>query len=175
VAFFNDVDGYAVSSQSELLATTDGGDSWALEDIGPMDSTKGLKSIKLLPDDRTVMILAGQFILRKEFPRTFSSVPVTRSASPRDAGVRIVSTPNPLAHHSTLHLYAAHGVLKKPIEVRIYDLLGNEVADVSEGLVMSGSDGGATAEFDRSGLASGMYVVVLRTAWGSGSELIVVE
>ncbi len=155
IAFLNDSIWYAVGGNSSIWRITDEGRTWEQETIDPLPLTfqnavPTLFDITLLPDDRTVMVFGQGAILRRSFPKAFSSVKEEENGQGIDLQLSVV--PNP-AQDEVRVAWSSAGA---GANVRMYNLVGKEVLPEAITMRSLGSAVIQTAE-----IPAGSYQVVL--------------
>ncbi|MCE7935048.1 MAG: T9SS C-terminal target domain-containing protein [Chlorobi bacterium CHB2] len=173
VRFFSDSLGFAYGLPALLMVTNDGGKSWVREYPYPPrteDSNIVFYDLKLLPGDTTLLLVGSNTCLQRSFhPKQY-----TRGSN-ENPYLFINIIPNPLRlGAATITIYGLYSVPTDNLSLRVFDLYGRQVADLSTMLELTGSRTIAEATIDASKFASGVYLVQFQAGGDSRTERIVI-
>ena len=170
IAFLNDSIWYAVGGNASIWRITDEGKTWEQETINPLPLTyqnavPTLYDIILLPDDRTVMVFGRGAILRRSFPKVFSSVKENKNNHAIEFQLSVA--PNP-ARDEIRVTWSGAGL---GTTVRMYNMVGKEV--FAESIAMRSLE---SAVIQTTGIPAGSYQVVLFDGQGrkAGSATVTI-
>jgi photosystem II stability/assembly factor-like uncharacterized protein len=165
INFLTNKVGYITAVPAKIFLTTDGGESWKLDlDLNITSSTQDLFSIGriIFPDSNTVMIGGYQGMLRKKIDLQKLSVKKTESGSQNPyAWITLKQNPVTTTLSCKLYWFLAQTT---SASLKIYNILGMPVQDLSEQLMQLNFSWGADLTANVSGLPSGVYLLVLNAS-----------
>ncbi|MEP7145374.1 MAG: YCF48-related protein, partial [bacterium] len=167
--FLNENSGWITGDAGYILRTTDGGNRW---DSLISNTHSGLKSIQFINNDTGFAVGYNGLILRTTngggpgFP-----VGIKEFSSESPEGFYLSQNfPNPFNPKTIINYTLSApqgGSMFSYVQLKIYDMLGNEVATlVNE----RKSPGSYSVEFDGADFSSGIYFIKLRQATLNKSE-----
>jgi photosystem II stability/assembly factor-like uncharacterized protein len=165
VDFVDENHGWAVGSMSPegatILRTTDGGAAWTTQTVH--SSVTSLKDIRFFDANHGWAVGGGGTILR--YNPNLSAPDEYSDLQP--SSFSLSTFPNPFNPSTTI----AYDLPKAGhISLRVFDLLGREVAVLKDGFVEAGTH---RVTFDGSGLASGIYFARLDAEGSSQTKKLV--
>jgi len=148
---------YACGSGGLIFRTIDGGTAWSTV---PTGLTRRLNAIDFLNEQTGIAVGDSGTILYTTSGTT--AVPEEDGTRP-SSSVLLQNYPNPFNSETKIG-YGVSGIGNGPwVTLRVYDLLGREVAKLVDG---RRSPGSYMESFDARGLAGGMYFARLQTGAG---------
>lgn len=174
VAFLTDSIGYAMGSPALLLFTNDGGATWTREypwPPEPSDVAIGFKAMGWLPGDTTVLLVGYGIMVRKPFHRQDY---INGGGGNPYLYMRIQPNPSGAAP-GLITIYGLYSVPDKSYALKVYDLLGREVADLTPEMQLNGTATIAEVPFDGHDLASGVYLVRFTAGGDSRTARLIIQ
>ena len=162
----------AVGRVSAVLQTNDGGETWIREPFA--DTSRQELPLSLSVASNNLAFLAGQngSLFRRQYPST--GVSETISEGKNNQYFYITTLPVPATSLMQVSLYGLYSVKNEILTVKVYNMLGVEVADYSA-QANSGNNGSySTFNADVSKLGGGVYVLQYSAGGYTKSGLFVV-
>jgi photosystem II stability/assembly factor-like uncharacterized protein len=175
INFMNDSIGYVVGFDTAILATTDGGLTWAKEDPWFSDdlraSDEGFTKV-LFPYPNTVYLCGAHTFFRKHLTPGPAGVEVTHIADYNYPGkyLYLTNIPNPASRTTDIKLYGLTDMRAYPLSLKLYDPLGLEVADLSPQVMDNLAGDESHAVWDLGSVPSGVYSA--RISGGPASRIL---
>jgi photosystem II stability/assembly factor-like uncharacterized protein len=180
INFMNDSIGYVVGFDTSILATTDGGNTWSKEDPWPSDdliaADDGFNRV-LFPYPNTVYLCGEHTFFRKKLSGGPPSVVASSHHEDYDYPGKylyLVNIPNPASRKTDIQLTGLANLRSFPLSLKIYDLLGLELADLSSQVMDNLSGDVSHAVWDVSLIPSGTYSARISGGPASRVAMIVV-
>ena len=182
IYFHNSRLGFMTDLNNNLLITTDGGDSWQLYLLPFFKSYEGepntnfFNNIKRGSNDSTFYLMGINRFARCIIPRSIlNKVEESHlSEGTFNPYFYITTTPIPAVSSMQIKLYGLYSVKGKPLTVKVYSMLGVEVADFSQQANTANTGSISTFDADVSSLTNGVYVLQYSAGGYSKSGLLVV-
>lgn len=172
LTFTNQFHGYAGGSNGLILETFDSGKTWKKS---PSPYSEIVLAISALGNDFACAV--GGFntpMVMKKLPKSFYT-------SVSESKIEITPTvwlysPRPVPSSGKVHIDAiwVMNVDVSSIQIKLYDMLGLEIKDISSSLYANNSANTGTIEFDGSNLLSGIYYIEIRGGGGRMSVPIMI-
>jgi photosystem II stability/assembly factor-like uncharacterized protein len=162
----------AVGTVSAVLQTSDGGETWIRELFA--DTSRQESPISLSVASKNLAFLAGQNgpLFRRQFPST--GVTEELNEGKTNQYFWITTTPIPATSLMQVSLYGLYSVKNQPLTVKIFNMLGVEVADFSSEANAVNTGSTSTFNADVSNLGGGVYILQYSAGGYTKSGLFVV-
>ncbi len=153
--------GYISSIPAKIFLTTDGGETWSLDldlHITQIQDFAWVTRI-IFPDTNTVVVCAYQGFLRKHFDLAKLEVKDLPSETVNNNYLWLKVIENPA---STVFSCKVYGWLDGGATLKIYDILGRPVEDMTRQLLRASNTSFTTElKADISSISNGLYMVVI--------------
>jgi len=160
----------AIGEVSGALQTNDRGATWTREEFADTSLQETPRSL-CAPSSSTAFLVGSTKIFRRQFASSGISTTINNG---ENQYFWITTTPIPVASLMEVKLYGLFSVKNQQLTVKMYNILGTEVADLSV-QANAGSDGFVSKfHADVSKLGTGVYVLQYSAGGYSKSGLFVV-
>lgn len=173
VRFITDSIGFAYGFPALLMVTNDGGNSWVREYPYPpddRDSNIFFQDLRMLPGDTTLLLVGSNTCLQRSFyPKQYTR------GSTENPYLFVTIAPNPLQLGAAkITIYGLYSVPTDHLSLRVFDLYGRQIADLSPMIEVNGSRTIAETTLYASQFPSGVYLLNFQAGGASRTERIVI-
>ncbi len=165
--FADNLHGYAVGYPGLILTTSDGGNSWK-QSITP-EASSPINLSRITSVDKDIVYIFGSFSVGESGGVILKKLPISllndvNQSTIADGTVPPtvwVSSPRPLPSIGKIILDAiwVQNLDISTIRIKLYDMLGVELRDITDGFHPSSGTNTGTIEFDGSSFPTGIYYV----------------